>query len=140
MKKLFLSLAMGALLGLVLVIAGSSYVAARYSTEVVFITANGPEAIALERMLWEEGDPVAPIYGVPASDPQRILFAKEETIIRPPEDPSLALYPVDKEAGENPLQEKTLWFFARYAVLGFSLLAFGALTGFVLVRRREGRS
>lgn len=119
----------------VLVVA--SFLSSTCSTEVRVITPAATEAVEMNKMLFEDGDPVAEIYGVPASEPQRIICADEARIVRPDEDPDLVLYRVTKERGENPLQEKTVWYFTRWAVIGFGLSGFISLVGYAFLRGRQ---
>ena len=124
-------------LGLAGVTGAALFVTANYSTKVLMITPNPREAVELDKMLWEEGDPVADIYGVPLDESKSILFADPSRIIYPVEDDSLVLYTVDKESGENPLQEKTVWFVTRWAVIGFGLLGAVSISAALLLYRRQ---
>ena len=45
--------------------------------------------------------------------------------------------PVDKQAGENPLQAKTVWFIAHRAAIGFGIFAITALLGAFFFNRRR---
>jgi hypothetical protein len=110
----------------------------KYATEVLLITPKAADVVAFEKELWEEGDPVAEIYGVPVDKSIRLAFVDEGELIRPEEDPSLVLLPVDKQAGENPLQIKTVWFIAHRAAIGFAVFGLAALLGgFFFSRRRK---
>ncbi len=116
----------------------ATVIADRYATEVLLITPKAADVVAFEKELWEVGDPVAEIYGVPAGAPMELVFVDEAALIRPEEDPSLVLMPVDKQAGENPLQLKTVWFVAHRAAIGFGLFSLAALLGgFLFSRRRK---
>ncbi len=109
-----------------------------YSTEVLLITPKAADVVAFEKELWEAGDPVAEIYGVPTDKPIELAFVDETKLIRPEEDPSLVLMPVDKQAGENPLQLKTVWFIAHRAAIGLGVFSLAALLGgFFFTRRRK---
>ena len=44
---------------------GAKIIDDRYSTEVLMITPKEADVVAFEKELWEEGDPVAEIYGIP---------------------------------------------------------------------------
>lgn len=107
------------------------------STEVRIIVPASEEEVNLNRSLWVEGDPVVDIYGVPSGDPVRVLFVSPDRIIHPAEDPALALLPVDKQAGENPLQVQTAWFFAWRAAAGFAAAAVAAFAVSLWLRRRR---
>lgn len=67
-----------------------------------------------------------------------VLFVPKEKFIRPAEAPNIIILPVDKEKGENPLQVKSLYFFAKYIVTGASV-AFVALLGLHLFLARSSR-
>lgn len=96
-----------------------------------------PEAVALNRTLHEGGQPVADIYGVPTARQMRVLFPKEASLVRPPEDPSQRLLLIDKQRGDNPLQVKTVWFVAWRLSAGLAALGFlGLVLAFVVSRLR----
>ena len=105
------------------------------STEVLMISPKDADVVAFEKELWEAGDPVADLYGIPTDTPVKLAFIDEDKLIRPDEDPSLALMPVDKQSGENPLQVKTVWFIAHRAAIGFGALSILALLGGLLFTR-----
>jgi hypothetical protein len=137
MKKLLLALGILSVIGVTAVLGVAYVLSSSSTTEVLIITPAAPEAVEMNKMLWEEGEPVDEIYGVPASEAQLILFADESRIIRPEEDPGLVLYTVVKEEGENPLQEKTIWFFSRWALIGLALFGFFSFGGYALLRMRK---
>ncbi|HEY3226338.1 MAG TPA: hypothetical protein VGK61_05020 [Planctomycetota bacterium] len=101
---------------------------------ILVATPNNPDIVEANRALWTPGEPVAPLYGTPVGEPMRILFADPARIIVPGEDPSLTLYTVDKAKGENPLQERTMWFAVRMA-----MYASGALLAAALLHSLWGR-
>ena len=112
----FLALAAG------IALPAAAWVLDRFvAVDVQIIAPVDAETVRINRGLWMEGDPVVDIYGVPAGKPTRVLFPDGEAIIRPQEDPDLTLLAVDKQAGDNPLQVKTVWFFAWRALIGFGL-------------------
>jgi hypothetical protein len=108
-------------------------------TVVLVATPNAPEIINANRALWMAGDPVAPIYGTPIGEPMRILFVDEKRIIVPPEDPSLTLYTVDKNKGQNPLQAQTVRFLATVCALASALLLVAGVLHFAWKRIRSSR-
>jgi hypothetical protein len=136
-QKLLLTIGLLSIVGIFAILGVAYVLSSSYTTEVLIITPAAPEAVEMNKMLWEEGEPVAEIYGVPASEPQLILFADEAKVIRPEEDSGLVLYRVIKEDGDNPLQEKTVWFFARWALMGLALLGFVTLGGYSFLRMRK---
>lgn len=84
-----------------------------FGQEVLIITPHAPEQVSANRELWAEGDPVPDLYGVPTNEPVRVLFPFPSRLIRPPESrDGLVLLAVDKQAGENPLQARSVWFIA----------------------------
>lgn len=91
-------------------------------------------AVAGNRITWSPGEPVAAIYGQPADGKIRIVFPKDDRLLIPAEDPTLTLYRIDKRQGENPLQARTLWFFANWIAIGGAILALAGATGLVLSR------
>ena len=107
--------------------------------DVTIITPHAPEIVAVNQELWDEGDEVAEIYGVPSQETIRVLFADPTEILVPKENPTQVLLAVDKQAGENPLQARTVWFVAKRAGIGFGAVGVLALgTAGLLTRRRRG--
>jgi hypothetical protein len=97
---------------------------AAWGRDVVLIVPVDADLVALNRMDWTKGQPIAPIYGTPIQQ-VRVVFPNPEKLIHPLEDPSIALY--KNERGDHPLQAQTLWFFARWiALAGLALAAIGA--------------
>ena len=47
-----------------------------------------------------------------------MLFVPQDKFVHPEELPTLTLLPVDKQKGENPLQLKTVYFFAQKTLIG----------------------
>lgn len=134
-------LKIGLALALVLAVGmpGTAWVLDRFlAQDVLIITPHAPAQVALNRQLWIEGDPVSDVYGVPTNDPVRVLFPDPAKLIRPPEsDTGVALLAVDKQAGENPLQVRSLWFVAWRAGAGFGLAALLAAVLLAWVLRRR---
>jgi len=109
-----------------------------YAREVLIITPHDPRQVALNRQLWVEGDPVPDVYGVPTNEPVRVLFPDPARLIRPAEAATgMTLLAVDKQAGENPLQVRSVWFIAWRAAAGFALGALMALGLLVWNSRRR---
>jgi hypothetical protein len=98
------------------------------ATEAYFITPFDAKRVEINRGMFQldEPNPASPdyprkvmaIYGLPNAEPDRVVLVSQEKFLRPPELPSLTLLPVDKAKGENPLQEKTIYFLARWTVRG----------------------
>jgi hypothetical protein len=105
-----------------------------WGRDLVMISPHDDATVELNRSLWSPGEPVAEIYGVP-TEPTRVLFADPSRLVVPHENPALTLLKVDKSAGENPLQARTVWFFVRGSLLAFPMLA--ALGGLLLVLTRR---
>jgi hypothetical protein len=97
-------------------IAAALLSAASGRNVILIATPNSPDIVEANRALWNPGEPVAELYGTPVGEPMRILFADPARIIVPKEDPTLILYTVDKEKGENPLQVQTIWYATRIAM------------------------
>ena len=104
--------------------------------DVWIIAPHSPETVELNRALFEPEDRVAEVYGNPLSKPVRVILPSGERLIRPEEDPSIILLKVNKQAGENPLQASTVWFFAKYLAPALTLLG---LIGFVFPRSSPAR-
>lgn len=100
------------------------------ATDAYIIAAKSPEMVQANLALFDARDPkesdaayhkrVMEIYGNPVDYMTPVLFVPKEKFRHPKEAPSLTLLPVDKEKGENPLQVKSLYFFAKYVVAGAS--------------------
>ena len=103
-----------------------------FGRDVIYLSPHAPEIVRLNRFSWKAGDSVVALYGIPANDPIRVIFPKASRILIPPEDTRLTLLQVDKQAGENPLQAQTLWFFARWIGLAGAVVALlgGVYLGF----------
>ena len=95
--------------------------------EVRLIAPHATATVEINRALFVSGDPIAEIYGIPLSAPVRVIAPAADRLVRPREDPALVLLQVDKQLGENPLQAKTVWLFAKAGALGFALLGLVAL-------------
>jgi hypothetical protein len=100
--------------------------------DVLMIAPHDPDLVELNRGLFLPGDSVPDVYGNPLSEETRIVMPAGDRLIRPDEDPELLLFRVDKIAGENPLQTKTVWYLARFMIAG---LAIAGSAGFLLPRR-----
>ncbi|HET6204637.1 MAG TPA: hypothetical protein VFI25_17730 [Planctomycetota bacterium] len=106
----------------------------RAATEAVPIDPFPPEKVLVNRELDapSRDDPafaqkVAALYGNPLGEPMRVLFVPRERFLRPVEDPSLTLLPLDKAKGEEPLQIRTVRFLARWTALGAGAVGVGLL-------------
>ncbi len=123
-----------------LVVAGATYptvaLLASGATDAYIIAAKSPELVKDNKDSWDPRFPketdqayhkrVMEIYGNPMDHTDPVLFVAKEKFIRPPEAPELLLLPVDKEKHENPLQVKSLYFFAKPVAAG------SAIAGLVL--------
>ncbi len=95
--------------------------------EVRIISPHESSTVEVNRALYVPGDPVAEIYGNPLSSPVRVISPDPERMMRPEEDRSLVLLAVNKQCGENPLQARTVWLFAKAGTLGLALLGLASL-------------
>lgn len=93
-----------------------------FGRDVLLITPHDEATVELNRSLHLDGDPVAEIYGNPLSRSVRVVMFSERNVIHPVEDSSLALLPV-RRGEPRPLQVQTVFFVARYAILGMILLS-----------------
>lgn len=117
------------------------------ATEAYLIAGKDPTAIAVEEELFEPPkgaskdskeyrDAVLRIYGVPTDETTKVVFWPKEKFVHPKQLPSLTILPVYKEKGENPLQVKTVWFFASRTAIG-AAVAGAFLLGLAAVTRRK---
>ena len=98
-----------------------------FGRDVVVIVPHAPEVVNLNHLMYEAGEPVAEIYGVPGSERYRVILPNKERVIIPEEDPKLTLLKVDPRAGDHPLQAKTVWFVATRGALVLIILGVIAL-------------
>ena len=119
MMKWFFRIAMGSGVALAILapLAGAA-MSAVWGREVILISPHDPGVIELEKISWTQGEPVVDLYGIQNGGVTRVIFPDPDRIIVPEEDPSLTLLKVDKQAGENPLQAQTVWFFVKWLVIG----------------------
>ncbi len=120
----------------------AGWLASLAAVEVWIVTPHSPETVGLNQELItaeEAKDPrrVLEIYGNPVGEPIRVLFVPRDRIVHPKEMPSLAILPVDKTKGENPLQLQTVWFLARWATAGAAVVGFLLVTVLVIAPRRR---
>jgi len=142
MLKLLVKLAVigGTALTLAALLAGIVLPAA-YGRDVILISPNSPDVVELNKLSWTKGDKVVEIYGIQNGEKVRVLFTDPARIIVPEQDPSLTLYKVNKQAGENPLQAQTVAFLAKWLALGGLAAALGGLAlGFVTRRKSSAPS
>ena len=98
-----------------------------FGEDVRLISPHDASTVQVNRALYAPGDPVAEIYGNALSNPVRVIAPDPDRIVRPDEDPAIVLLTVDKQRGENPLQARTVWLFAKAAALGLGLLGVAGL-------------
>jgi hypothetical protein len=136
------------------VVAGGTYpvvlILDHGATEAYIIDPYSPEAVAVNRDpsmldLPAKTDPKYPrkvmeLYGFPSEEPNRLVFVSQNRYVHPVELPSLTLLPVNKQKGENPLQVKTLYFFARYIVLTSAPVSVVMLAVWALLFRKAAPS
>ena len=128
-KLIFLAGLIGMLLGGAI----GGYMIATAKT-VTLISPHAPSVVSLNKSMYQKGDEVAEIYGNPLEKKTQLVMLDPKRVIRPEEDPSLILYPVDKQKGENPLQVQSVWLFTRSALGGFLVVA---VIGLVLMKRKR---
>jgi hypothetical protein len=100
--------------------------------DVILILPHAVRTVEINRATREAGESAASLYGTPvggdpSSTPEgaaatrprttRIVFARADRLVRPPEDPTLLLFKVDKQAGENPLQAMTLHYVGKWVAV-----------------------
>lgn len=97
-----------------------------FATEVTLIEPHDPATIAHNRSVYAYERPVIEIYGTPRSGTRRLLLASDDDVIRPREDSSLHLMPLDRE--QKGIEIATLFSAARGAIVLFLVLAGVLLT------------
>ena len=85
-----------------------------WGRDVLLIAPHDASVVALNRSLWSAGEPVPDLYGSPMSEPTRVLVFRGDDVLRPEEDPGLALLPA-ASGGRRPLQVRTVWWAVRLA-------------------------
>ena len=98
-----------------------------FGEDVRMISPHDASTVQVNQALYIPGDPVAEIYGNPLSNPVRVIAPDADHLLRPGEDPSAVLLTVNKQHGENPLQARTVWLFAKAGALGLALFGLAAL-------------
>jgi len=117
------------------------------AVEAYIISAKDPSTVKVEQEIFEAPkapkdskeyrDAVMRIYGSVADDPTSVVFVKSEKFVHPRELPTLTLLPVDKQKGENPLQTKTVYFFATRTAAGAAAVgALFILAGFLCRKKK----
>jgi hypothetical protein len=116
------------------------------STEAVLITKYDQSKIDVNKAMDapEPKDPdfekkVIALYGIP-HEKLRVLFVPQDRFLRPEELPSVVLLPVDKSKGENPLQVRTVWFFAKWIVSAAGVVSILLLTVWWTLERQARRT
>jgi hypothetical protein len=123
---------------------------ASQATDAYIIAAKSPQMVQANHALFDARDPkesdqayhkrVMEIYGNPVDYTTPVLFVSKEKLLHPKEAPALTLLPVNKEEGENPLQVKSLYFFAKYVVTGSSVTFAILLLVHVFLARRAPKA
>jgi len=146
MSRVLVILGVGALVVAALVYPVALIVAGN-AVEAYLIAAKDKSAVEVERQIFEPPkgapkdskayrDAVMSIYGSQTDEPTKVVFVPADKFLRPPELPSLVLLPIDKQAGENPLQVKTVFFFATRTALGAAVVGVVLLGVGAAVRKR----
>jgi len=138
---------MGALLVAVMIYPTVAVVASG-AIDAYIVAAKPESMVKFNKDNFEPRDPkmsdaefrkrIMEVYGNAVDYSTPVLFVPKENFIRPAEAPDIIILPVDKEKGENPLQVKSLYFFAKYIVTVASV-AFAALLGLHLFLARSSR-
>lgn len=78
---------------------------------VIMIVPHDSLIVETNRSLYVQGDNIVEIYGNSLGEKIDVVVFDKKTLIRPIEDTTIVLYPVNKQIGENPLQWKTVTLF-----------------------------
>jgi hypothetical protein len=128
--------------GLVVVLASvlsGIVLPAAYGRDVILISPHAPDVVELNKASWSKGDKVVDVYGIQNGEKVRVLFTDPARIVIPEQDPSLTLYKVNKQGGENPLQAQSVAFLAKWIALGGFAAAMAGLVLGAVARRKDAR-
>ena len=106
-----------------LLVAGVIDVAFGVEVTLLAKTRTPAERTAWRDSGWDPRDGVPELYGV-VEPPEglRVIVWDHDRLVHPPEDASLALLPIDRAAGEDPLPARALWLRAGATSLLLVLL------------------
>jgi len=118
------------------------------AVEANLIAAHDPTAVEVNKAIFEPPkgaakdskayrDAVMKIYGSQTDEPTAVVFVPKQKFVHPAELPTLTLLPVDKSKNENPLQVKTVYFFAPRLMLGFAVGGFVLTVVWIILRRKS---
>ncbi|MDK9700779.1 MAG: hypothetical protein OEM52_11595 [bacterium] len=116
-RKIGIALLTLGTLGL-LISAGSSWYLFGQLETVTMIVPHDASIVEMNRSMYLAGDPIVDVYGNSMGKPVRVVVKDKSKILRPPEDTTLQLLPVDKQKGENPMQEQSIWLFLKPMLAG----------------------
>lgn len=109
-----------------LAIAGAIDLAFGREVTLLARTRSDAERAAWRASGWDPRDGVAELYGIVEPPPGlRVIVWDDGRLVRPPEAPSLALLPVDRRAGEDPLLARALWLRAGAVAAALATLVGG---------------
>ena len=114
---LLVAVAVYPVVGLLSMGAVDAYVVAAKSESMVRFNKNDFQPRGAQETDAEFHKRIMEVFGNAVDYTTAVLFVPKEKFVRPAEAPSIIILPVDKEKGENPLQVKTLYFFARHIVM-----------------------
>lgn len=93
-----------------------------FGRDVVLIQPHDPASVTRNRRLHASGAAIEKIYGIPLQPAVRTVSFAAAGAIRPPEDPSLHLIPVN-DVSQAPIAMGTIFAVARGAILVLLLSA-----------------
>ena len=99
-----------------------------FGRDVVLIQPHDESAVARNRGIHVSGAAIEEIYGTPLQPAVRTVSFTTAGVIRPPEDPSLALFPVTGTS-PAPIPMTTIFAAARGTILVLLLIATLLLLG-----------
>jgi hypothetical protein len=159
MKRILLpGLGVGAILtGLVIVPIVASVIKSG-AVDVYLLTPHAPDVVTVNRELWDFDTPdpkttkdydrkLMEIYGLPNESKDSLVLIDKSKLVYPAgknkdgteKRPDLVFLPVDKQKGENPLQAKSVDFFARLIRIGAVILGGVLLALWYLLKLRRPR-
>ena len=118
------------------------------AVEAYIISAKDQSLVDVERSIFEAPkgvskesktyrDAVMGLYGSVTDEPTKVIFEHQEHFFHPPELPTLTLLRIDKQKGDNPVQLKTVYFFASRTAIGAAVVgALFALAAFFARKKK----
>ena len=155
MKKILLpGLGIGAILTGLLVVPLVASAIRKTAVEVYQLTPLAPEAVTVNLDMWNFDNPdpaktpdydraLMKNYGIPNQNKDVLVLVDKSKLVYPAgkeKRPDLVFLPVDKQKGENPIELKTVDFFAPLVRIGALIVGAVFLALHFLLKKIRGRA